>query len=189
MGEYAMFQGRQVKIGTCENMYCLRADQATIVKALEGNVDPVKDRDEIRFRFPFPDEDRIDPGAFEDYNRSLALHGLAIPEGVEHDSVQFTAPEGYLVSIPCPEGPSAGHGLKVHRNGFAGSVGIVQQRWVGPCLVTICACGGCGARYRLATIADAQPVIDACKREASANPRDARGWLEIAARIAKGYAL
>ncbi|MBA3354975.1 MAG: hypothetical protein H0U18_03355 [Pyrinomonadaceae bacterium] len=28
MGEYATFKGLSVKIGTCENMYYLRADQA-----------------------------------------------------------------------------------------------------------------------------------------------------------------
>ena len=73
MGEYAMFQGEQIKMGTCEQMYYLRADQAHLVKPLEGNVDPIKDAGEIRFRFPFPDEDHVPPGEFNDYDRTVVL--------------------------------------------------------------------------------------------------------------------
>jgi|ERR1700722_4953019 len=73
MGEYAGFRGDQVKIGTCEQMYYLRADQAHLVRALPGNVDPLKDAEHLRFRFPFPDEDHIQPGAFGDFDRTVVL--------------------------------------------------------------------------------------------------------------------
>ena len=65
MGEYAKFQGQSIKIGTCENMYYLRADQAAMVQPESGNVDPIRDRESLRFRFPFPDEDNVLPGEFE----------------------------------------------------------------------------------------------------------------------------
>lgn len=186
MGEFASFNGQRIKIGTCENMYYLRADQASRVSPLSGNVDPATD-DGIRF--PWPDEDSIEPGAFENYDRGFGLYGVTVPEGVDHHSVQFTAP-GYVVSLACPEaenGPASDHGLNIGRNGHPGPVRIVQQRWFEGRLVTVCACGGCGARYRLPTIADAQPVIDAVREAARVYP-DRRDWLTtIADRIAAGY--
>jgi hypothetical protein len=76
MGEYALYKGQQIKIGTCETMYYLRADQAHLVTPLPGNVDPIKDADEIRFRFPSPtrttsSRDSLSP------SRSVASGGYA----------------------------------------------------------------------------------------------------------------
>jgi hypothetical protein len=106
MGEYAIHNGEQVKIGTCEEMYYLRADQAHLVRHLSGNVDPVRDRLALRFRFPFPDEDGVSPGGagFDPFERGIAIRGVRPPaEGVEHHTVQFSARPGYLLSLPCPE--------------------------------------------------------------------------------------
>lgn len=54
MGEYATFRGQSVKIGTCEDMYYLRADQAHLVKPTRGSCDPraADVQRAIRFRFP-----------------------------------------------------------------------------------------------------------------------------------------
>lgn len=202
MGEYAQFQGEQVKIGTCENLYYLRADQALAVRALSGNVDPVKDAPSVRFRFPFPDEDHIAPGAFENYDRSLAVP-VAMPEGVDHSSVQFCAQAGYVVSMPCPEGEAratgavdtglgitTASGLKVHRNGFSGAVHIVQQKWVGEGaerkLVLICKCGGCGSRWRVEDWADAEEIVVALRCCAD-REGGSKFWHTIADRITDGY--
>lgn len=204
MGEYASYGGQQVKIGTCEDMYYLRADQAGTVRPLSGNVDPMSEehRKHLRFRFPFPDEDGIEPGAFKDHDRSIPVHGLTVPEDVEHHTVQFHAPAGYLLSLPCPEGPAASHGLTVHRNGFAGAVRIVQQAYRGGVLAVICQCGGCGARYNLPTLEDVRPVLEACEAEAERLEREHRcgpyrdqpmdsgvaWWREVRRRIEAGYA-
>ena len=191
MGEYAKFNRRDIKIGTCEDMYYLRADQSALVQPLPGNVDPVRDRAELRFRFPWPDEDEIRPGAFERYERGVGLHGVEQPATVDHGVVQFTAP-GYNVCLPCPES-KAYSGLKIHRNGHPGPVQIVQQRWIGDQLVLICACGGCGAKWREATLDEARPYIDACLREAAnrelppATASDGEWWREVARRIKVGY--
>lgn len=191
MGEYAKFDGG-VKIGTCENMYYLRAGQAHLVTALPGNVDPVKDRGEIRFRFPFPDEDKIAPGRFEKYDRGVALD-LPVPDSVEHTIVQFTAP-GYNTCLPCPESAAAKDlGLKIHRNGHPGRVIIKQQRWIGEALVLIAECGGCGSAWREPTLEDARPYIAACLAEAERHTlrRSAESsvtwWREVAQRIEAGY--
>jgi hypothetical protein len=211
VGEYAEYQGERIKIGTCEDMYYLRADQAHLVRALPGNVDPVRDRDGIRFRFPFPDEDGIAPGEFEQYERGVTLWRVKPPEGVEHYSVQFKASNGYLISLPCPEMGSEGlvsltadgsdHPYRVARNGYGGATELVQQRYWKGLLVAVCHCMGCGAAYRLPTIEDAQPVIDElhamASRETMTAERNGTPGNEliavrlrtIADRVLAGYAL
>lgn len=207
MGEYALYNGQRVKIGTCEDMYYLRADQARLVAHERGNVNPAADDDRavIRFRFPWPDEDTVEPGAFDPYDRGMFAHRVTPPAGVEHHSVQFSAPAGYLVSLPCPEGqPGVTHGmstkvdgLTVHRNGFGGSVRIVQQGYRNGHLALICACGGCGARYNVPTWELAEPIVVAVRAEADRRAFDAEragrtdgqvAWYHaVADRIAAGY--
>lgn len=194
MGEYAKYNGQEIKIGTCENMYYLRADQAEQVHPLPGNVDPIRDRHEIRFRFPWPDEDRVAPGTFANYERAVHIPGVELPAELEHESVQFTAPQGYLTSLPCPESVQAesllvypgGHTVpwQIHRNGFVGKVRLVQQKWVGKQLVIVCMCA-CGAKFRVPTIDDTKPYINACIEEAEKRPSS--WWKEVAERILRGY--
>lgn len=210
MGEYAKFRGESVKIGTCEDMYYLRHDQRHQVEAEPGNVHPVRQATEIRFRFPFPDEDYIEPGAFDPYGRGVAVHGLQPPEGVEHYSVQFRADAGYLLSLPCPESfpreansSTLVNGLNVVRNGFSGQVKIVQQRQLPDgTLAVVCQCGGCGAKWRLSTWEEAEPLVVALRSEADrearrfaptpegkeGNERAARFWHQMADRVTAGYA-
>lgn len=203
MGEYAKFGGEQIKIGTCENMYYLRADQAHMVQAVPGNVDPVKDAGAgIRFRFPWPDEDGHPPGSFERYERSAAIHGVPLPEDeFEHDSVQFTSQIGFLLSIPCPLSKAGKElaekvGIKLHKNGYAGDFQITQQRLFEGNLVVIGCCGGCGAKFRLPTLAHATPIVEACLAEADKrihcvesqkDPSGAIWWMAVAERILDGY--
>lgn len=176
MGEYARYRGEDVKIGTCENMYYLRADQRHLIEDYEFALDVE------RFRFPFPDEDEIEPGAFEDHGRGVRIPGWSMPEtlsGDEHGSVQFTSSAGYVLSIPCPEqfgegglsmtfpeGLSLG-GLRVGRNGFRGYPVVRQQAFRGGVLVTLVSCGACGCLHRLDTLEDAEPVIEAFRAEAA----------------------
>ncbi len=192
MGEYAGYNGQSIKIGTCESMYYLRADQAHLVTPESGSVDPIRDAASIRFRFPFPEEDGTQPGDFEDYSKSLALPGLAVPDEVSHYSVQFTA-KGYNVSLPCPEsveGREMPH--KVHRNGFSGAVRISQQRvWEGR-LVLVNECGGCGSKWRCPELADAADVLGHLATRSQQEARD-ENWrrsdyfLAVAQRIVDGY--
>ncbi len=164
MGEYAKYRGDRVKIGTCEDMLYLRADQRHLVVAEHGNVDPVRDAERgIRFRFPFPEEDGIEPGAFENPFKRQRVDMVA-PDGVEHHSVQFVADrKGYVVSLPCPEGPDADP--RVHRNGFAGATFLVQQRMVEGQLVAVFECA-CGTKWRAPTLADAAPAVEGLLAEA-----------------------
>lgn len=186
MGEYAKLKGTgaEIKIGTCENMYYLRYDQRDQVWPQAHSLNP-SDREtqrSIRFRFPWPDEDANAPGDFDDPFRRLAVH-VPAPEGVDHSSVQFTSnsPKGYLVSLPCPEGPSESAAftldddgiktVKIHRNGFVGATFLWQQRVWEDRLVAVLQCA-CGASYRLPEITDAQPVYD----DLMAQAEQIRGW-------------
>lgn len=184
MGEYAEHNGQQVKIGTCEDMYYLRPDQVDEIRGYRFDADTLA---VIRFRFPFPDEDGIEPGRFADYSRGVRVPGYSLPaelSGDEHGSIQFSHPAGYLVSLPCPESArSKGDDLatdipmcaeavggpfplRVHRNGFTGHPVVRQQAHRGGHLVTLLSCGACGAKHRLDTLEDAAPVIAAFREEA-----------------------
>ncbi len=208
MGEYASYGNQTVKIGTCEDMLYLRADQVREVKAQRGSVNPFTQADVIRFRFPFPQEDGTEPGAFADPFFTLGVSGVEVPEGVEHSNLQFTRnyPKqgGLLLSAPCPESAEGkASGLRYHYNGYSGKVQIAQQRLVNGQLVLICQCGSCGAAYRCESLSDAQPVIDSLLATAEhedhlnrlANSRpdatqcQSRGdyYREIAKRIMDGY--
>lgn len=202
MGEYAKFQGARVKIGTCEDMYYLRYDQRHLVEAERGNVNPNSSRDvhSLRFRFPWPDEDTTARPGFDDadhrYERSVHVPSLTVPEGVKHGSIQFAARAGYLVSLPCPEGPGSVqgfttivNGLTVHRNGFSGTAHLCQQKLLQDGrLVPIMRCGGCGTKYRVEEPADIEALVVALRAEGDRRAKDGAGdwWQTIADRVEAG---
>ncbi len=183
MGEYATRKsdGQKIKIGTCENMYYLRYDQREQVRAESGNVDPVADAAELRFRFSWPDEDTNKPGDFDDYGRSLRIDHFDASTDVEHSSVQFSAHNGYLVSLPCPEAGAStitdsdgiASPLTVHKNGYGGAVHLCFHRFrpeVG--LVPILKCGGCGAMWRIEDRDKIESLAVALRSDADHMPRD-----------------
>lgn len=193
MGEYAKHNGETIKIGTCEDMYYLRADQRHLVTKEPNSLD-VNDEEilsEIRFRFPFPEEDSFGPGEYEDHSKGVSIWGCAMPKGFSHYSVQFTALAGYVTSLPCPEGESASHGLTVHRNGFQGAVKVVQQKFVDGEWWTVCKCGGCGAKFRLDAemgISLAQHMADTARDYlAKKDEQRAAYWIKMSNRVLDGY--
>lgn len=196
MGEYAIRSSDQqeIKIGTCEDMYYLRAEQRQQVRPLQGNVNPnFTDAYSLRFRFPWPDEDGTQPGEFENYDRAVTVSGFTVPEGVEHYTVQFSAQAGYLLSLPCPEGPSS-HGLTIGRNGFAGAVQLTQQKLLADGrLVPVCRCAGCGAAWRMEDQSEIEALAVAFRTEGDrraqtygCGPQDGAFWHAIADRILLG---
>ena len=213
MGEYAKYNGQSVKIGTCEDMYYLRYADRYKVQPEPGNVDPARQATSLRFRFPWPDEDAIArPGhdnESHDYDRSLAVPSMKMPSGVEHYTVQFSSPKGYLVSLPCPEGQDADwlrlhkpdgtqSPVAIHRNGFAGAVHLCQQKELADGrVVPILKCGGCGGRWRMEDPAEIEALVVAFRSaadRADADTRDgrdarSRGWHLIADRLAESAQL
>lgn len=192
MGEYATCNGERIKIGTCEDMYYLRFDQRRKVRHESGNVDPVKDAAELRFRFPFPDEDAIEPGAFEDYRKGVRIDGMPASKDVDHYNVQFSAPNGYLCSLPCPEsaeytaepngssrsliGVNRTAPIRVGLNGYGGACKLVAQKFrPGIGLVPIMQCGGCGSLWRIEDRADIEALAVALRSMADAALRNKSG--------------
>lgn len=208
MGEYAIYNGQRVKIGTCEDMLYLRWDQAHKVTPEPDSLDPVATRNAIRFRFPWPEEDGVDPGNFDDPDRGFRLDGFTVPAEVKHGTTQFTATyprNGYLVSLPCPEGPTS-HMLqeagtyKIGRNGYGGSASLIQQAWRDGRLVGIAKCNGCGSLFRLedgyedaaavAIRSAADQIIRTGRPDcAEGDAQSAARLHEIADRLLAGYAL
>lgn len=83
MGEYAKYNGEEIKIGTCESMYYLRWDQRHLVEAEPGNVNPVKEINSIWFRLPRILESLQSPGDF-DFNGYCGAR--PIPIFIDHNS-------------------------------------------------------------------------------------------------------
>ncbi|GAG18691.1 unnamed protein product [marine sediment metagenome] len=193
MGEYAIYNGERTKIGTCEDMYYLRWDQRHIVEAVSNSVNP-KSTPGLRFRFPFPDEDNIEPGAFKEFNRGLSLYGIEPPADIDHRTIQFasTTSRGMLVCLPCPKGKDdAAMPYRIGFNGFAGPVQIRQLKPEHGVVKLVCACGCCGALWRYDTLEDAKELLGVVDKYADEYNEDestpANYYREIARRIRQGY--
>jgi hypothetical protein len=182
MGEYAIRKsdGTEVKIGTCESMYYLRFEDRYKVTAKHGNVDPVKDCTQIRFRLPFPDEDAIEIGQYGNHERGQPLYkptfnlqGVANGHEEFADAstvsdpgmVQLTHACGLLLNVPCYHGqklPELGDRV-AHWNGKSWFLELYQLR---PILVEgvlrvlpVVHCRFCGHawRYQWADVLDYIP--------------------------------
>jgi hypothetical protein len=157
MGEYAKLNGQQIKIGTCEDMYYLRYEDRHRVEALPNNVDPVQDAERLRFRLPFPDEDGMQPGAYEPYRRGVRLWrdgaDWADPETADDPgTVQLKhEPSGLLVSARCYHGirlPEASDDFPhVHWNGKGNSFELVAVKPL-ETMQGIVQCRHCGQMWR-----------------------------------------
>jgi hypothetical protein len=178
MGEYANYGGQSIKIGTCEDMYYIRLDHLPWLTPEDNSLNfrnPEVLR-ELRFRFPFPDEDLLRPGGFSDHSRGVRLEGVSAPYGVNHDS--------YRLKEPCSQ-------PKV--------IEIVQQRIIGDFVCLIGRCPECGNKFNYPDIEHIIPVFDAIKaRLLLAAETDhlplkeeetPEFWLEVAVRIAAGYGI
>lgn len=79
MGEYAIREsdGADVKVGTFDSMYYIRYEDRNKVRHRKGNVDCANDTG-LRWRIPFPDEDRVKIGEYEQHDRAYPLPGFAM---------------------------------------------------------------------------------------------------------------
>lgn len=75
MGEYVKLAGESVKIGTCEDLYYCTIPQfkrrLPNMKKEDGSAEPKEYLTDgvSRFRFPFPDEDKVAIGNHENFER------------------------------------------------------------------------------------------------------------------------
>jgi hypothetical protein len=150
MGEYAIrsSDGAEIKIGTCENMYYLRFEDREKVQKLSGNVDPIADCGELRFRLPFPDEDDVQPGEYEDFNRGQRLYrqrGVGVSGYCEDWKDESTVEDpgimqlrheasGLLLNVPCYHGvklPDVIKPMQAFWNGKGHAFELAQLRPIG----------------------------------------------------------
>lgn len=101
MGEYAKIKktGTEVKIGTCESMYYIRYHD-------RDKVDYNFEKGRYYFRLPFPDEDTIKIGMYEQFDRTLYCGFFNLVD-IEKDAgiVQLYNKDcGILVNLPCYHG-------------------------------------------------------------------------------------
>lgn len=120
MGEYAkrLSDGQTIKIGTCETMFGLRFEDRH--KVLHESLESL-DIPGLFFRIPFPDEDQVQIGEYEDWQRGISLfkrvpsprytedcHDFNLiafaPDDLQPGRLQLRHGIGYLVSAPCYHG-------------------------------------------------------------------------------------
>ena len=180
MGEYAKYHGERIKIGTCEDMYYLRANQRFWLTESDVDFSDPKQLSSVRFRFPFPNEDDVPPGGdFHGcgFERGVMVEGCSPPYEVNHDPYN----RGKVCSKP---------------NRFQ----IIQQRFCEGVWMLIGRCPECNSIFNFGEDPTGIiPVLEACKAHTiqadlvdSANDGDfelGKFWLEMAIRIAAGYGI
>lgn len=175
MGESAKVNGQSVKIGTCENMYYLRIEDAHKAKHEQGNVDAATETG-IRFRLPFPDEDSVQIGHYDDPFRGFRLGRTVKSETTRQDYWEDFAPadladaepgniqlrheaSGLLINVPCHHGAKlpAITGANVFWNGKGHSLELAQvKRTQNGAVVPVVMCRHCATKWAM----DWTDVID-----------------------------
>lgn len=214
MGEYIKINGECVKLGTCESMYYCRYQQAEELKALgicekmDGNA-TIDDymNGSCRFRFPFPDEDAIAVGDFEDHDRGVRValsdeawatlngfltnHGSLWTTVSPRHSYKPETPGGYVheplsfnLELPCPE---VGDFSKYHTSPLPAyhALEVCQQKPVDGHLWVIVRCPWCSKMWRLPQ-GEAMVLANEVRKQTCYHPNGF--WNELANRIEAGYA-
>lgn len=159
MGEYAKRKsdGAHIKIGTCESMYYLRLED-------KNKVTPDSGSDfGYYWRLPFPDEDGVLPGDYQDYNRGLRLYKTEKVNGSEYckdyenedfcneypGTIQLYHKEaGLLVNLPCHHGHKLPEGVNAHWNGKGYSLELAHIRTAPEGIFPIIRCRHCNHMWR-----------------------------------------
>lgn len=209
MGEYIRLDGEPSKLGTCECLGYWRFEQYAScltggrLEHQPGNDEPIEyTKGGSRFRFPFPNEDSIAPGAFDGLDKGQNILvpkslGLNIEDHRElcHHVHSPNGGGGFNLFYPCPASKDWKPGE------FRTSVGphafethdfltIVQQRPLDGQLWTVVQCAYCGSTVRVPE-EDAHKLTAWIRETPEAKAEAVNGqklWREIADRIDAGYA-
>jgi len=164
MGEYAVRKsdGVEIKIGTCEDMYYLRYEDIDKIKAIPHSVNPSQCANELRFRLPFPDEDGMLPGEYEDFRRGALLYRASSVQGCSEEwkdestandpgSIQLTHKSGLLLGVPCYHGiklPEVTKPMGAGWNGKSWAFELTQLRPTAEGVKPIIQCRFCDHKWR-----------------------------------------
>ena len=157
MGEYAERKSdrKEIKIGTCENMYYLRYSDRDKVRPLENNLDPSDEEtiNELRWRLPFPDEDNTQPGDYGDAFRGAKLYNFTNPETTgDPGIVQLSSQTGLLVNITCYHGeklPENTKDVKFFWNGKDSSYELRHLKFINGVPFGVYTCIECRQSWRI----------------------------------------
>lgn len=154
MGEYATYNGHEIKIGTCENMYYIRYEDRFKVQPLENSLDCSSEMG-LRWRLPFPDEDCVEPGEYTKHDRGIILGGFSDPTTTEDDAVgiiQLHHPSGILINLPCYHGEKLpeiqGKDVKIFWNGKAPAYALTAVKNTTEGIFPIVSCQFCRTSWR-----------------------------------------
>lgn len=163
MGEYAKYNGQQIKIGTCESMYYLRYSDRHNVMPESGSLNPATTNN-LFWRLPFPDEDNIGPGGYSDYNRGLRLYKVEKDHLDQSIAIDFPADDlqdnpgtlqlrhesGLLVNVPCHHGAKLPdiQGAEVFWNGKTHSIELAFLKNTDDGVLPVIRCRHCDKMWR-----------------------------------------
>jgi len=161
MGEYAKYNGNEIKIGTCEQMFYLRWEDRGKVQKIPNSLDPARIMG-LYFRLPFPDEDAIGPGGYKDYARGLRLYkpgeygcdDYRDPELAETPGIVqlHHQPSGLLLlNVQCFHGeklPDCGPNVRAFWNGKGHSYELSSVKTTAEGLFPIIRCRHCRTAWR-----------------------------------------
>lgn len=161
MGEYADYKGQRIKIGTCESMYYLRADQMNDVRPVPGALDV------IRFRFPFPAEDGTEPGDF-DYPPKGPVVDYPSELPAQHDKVSVQTGDHawrrLSAYLPCPTvAPELWH---QYVQSYTPAVRIMYQGYRNGHLAVIVECAYCDGMWNLPELEQAERLVVSIRSQA-----------------------
>lgn len=176
MGEYARFNGSDIKIGTCESMYYLRYEDRNRVQALSHSLNPATSKN-LFWRLPFPDEDNILPGHYKDYRRGLRMYRMVKDHMGRDYAEDFTDQDtienpgiiqlrhensGLLLNVPCYHGvqlPNVQKPMQAFWNGKGHSFELAHiKNLPDGTVVPVVHCRHCGHMWRY-TWAEVLPFV------------------------------
>lgn len=161
MGEYAFRKsdGENVKIGTCESMYYLRYEDRDKVRQQSGSLNPATELN-LFWRLPFPDEDNVQPGEYDIYNRGWRLwrEGETYAENLldeikpdDAGTIQLTHESGLMFNVKCYHGtklPEVGQDAKAFWNGKSWSLELCFLKNTTEGIKPVVRCRHCNRMWR-----------------------------------------
>ena len=205
MGEHVKLRGETVKLGTCEDLYYTRFEQLKAMvsecQEMPGNMPPEEYLNPAhgwRYRFPFPDEDDVGIGEYQDYDKavtiSVPLDAPIALDAESHRSVyrSIGVGEGYGYNvnarIPCPASKKM---PELWCNGNVVDyfpLQIIQQKPLPSGVVAVVLrCGWCKAGFRLEELDEVTYLVDLLRKRCPPQDANYPYWNTIADRVLAGY--
>jgi hypothetical protein len=104
MSEYAIHDDCLVKLGIGSNFYYVRYEDRLKLKPLLNNIGYSKKLN-LYWRLPFPSEDSVKIGEYQDPNRIYPLHGFAVEGADRHAGmIQLHHDSGLHINVVCYHG-------------------------------------------------------------------------------------